>query len=516
MAQAIIICELCEDEPVLMHCNSCHIKLCTECVGKHVSSLISKKHDVVGFRYRERDVILPECHLHQHQKCDIYCRNCDIPICSRCILSPEHKQHEISDIMDEYLSRRELLSQETTLLERFVIPEFNKMENSLNSEMAKLSQDYESVTSSLISKVEKIYLEINENFEEKKTLLRNSKDNDLGELRSQMKGFSKRHREVQQTASGYKAALSGKNIADVFSCTVTENQFREIPSMVEISSPKYSRSRDPNSIETLLGKFDFGNRMSTLRGYTISTLSNNDGLVEKRFLSEPKVLSSFDSGYEEIQTIACAGNDEIWVVGKVHGTMTKFNIKGVKLETLQVTEGYSPNDVDIDGKVGMVTADKKNARVVRLVRTRPKQKIQFDDQGQQLFLRPQAIVENRKEDICVVNGGSKSLVVVNKSGIFRFIYNGNQISQTFFFRPSSVVTDSFGQILVTDTLNSCIHILDEDGALLNCIGRFMMNIPSDLDIDENENLWIGEFHSGNVKVFRYLAACRTAESIPPK
>ncbi|XP_061187899.1 uncharacterized protein LOC133195931 [Saccostrea echinata] len=559
MAQAVITCELCEDEPVLMHCNSCHIKLCSECVGKHVSSLISKKHDVVGFKYRQSDVTLPECNRHQHQKCDIYCKNCNTPICSRCVVSPEHKQHEIFDIMDEYLTRRELLSQETTVLERFVIPEFNKMENLLNSKMAKLSQDYESATSSLISEVEKIHLEINRKFEEKKTILRNSKDSDLGELRSQMERFSKRHQEAQQTASDYRTVLSGKNVADVFSCTVTENQFREIPSMVEIFPPKYSPSQDPNSIEALLGKFDFGNRMSTLHGYTISTIQNNDGMVGKRFLSQLELLSSFDSGYEEIQTIACAGNDEIWVVGKVHGTMTKFNIKGTKLETLQVIEGYSPNDVSVDGQgnilfcdmgensvvmwnkgkrdvvtvwknwkptslfvnklghilVSMVTADKKNARVVRLVRTRPKQKIQFDDRGEQLFFRPQAIVENRNEDICVVNSGSKGLVVVNKSGILRFIYNGNQISQTFFFRPTSVVTDSFGQILVTDAMNNCVHILDEDGALLLCVGRSMMNIPSDLDIDENENLWIGEYHSGNVKVFRYLAACRNAESIPP-
>ncbi|XP_062573522.1 uncharacterized protein LOC134235407 [Saccostrea cucullata] len=560
MAQAVLTCDLCEDEPVLMHCNSCHIKLCSECVGKHVSSLMSKKHDVVGFKYRESDVILPDCNRHQHQKCDIYCKNCGIPTCSKCVVSSEHKQHEIIDIMDEYLSRREFLSQETMALETFVIPECDKMENSLNSKMTQLSQDYETVTSSLMREVEKLHLEINKKFEEKKTLLKNSKEGDLGELRSQLERFSKRNQEAKDTISGYKAALSGRNVSDVLSCIFTENQFREIPSMVEISPPKYSPSQSPYPIEALLGEFEFGNRLSTLHGYKISTLQNRDRTIEKRFLSELMLLSTFDSGYEEIQTIACAGNDEIWVVGKVCGTMTKFSIKGEKLDTLHLIDGYSPSDIHVDGQgnilfcdmgensvvmwnkgkrevvtvwknwkptslfvnrlghilVSMITSDKKNARVVRLVKTRPKQKIQFDDQGELLFFIPQAIVENRNEDICVVNGGAKGLVVVNKSGTLRFIYSGNQISQTFFFKPTSVVTDSFGQILVTDAMNSCVHILDEDGAFLRCLGQSMMNIPSDLDIDKNENLWIGEYHSGNVKVFRYLADCRTAESIPPK
>lgn len=53
MAQAVITCELCQDESVLMHCNSCKIKLCNDCVGKHVTSQLSKQHDVVGFKYRK-------------------------------------------------------------------------------------------------------------------------------------------------------------------------------------------------------------------------------------------------------------------------------------------------------------------------------------------------------------------------------------------------------------------------------------------------------------------------------
>lgn len=94
MAQAVITCELCQDESVLMHCNSCKIKLCNDCVGKHVTSQLSKQHDVVGFKYRKSDVNLPQCANHLHQKCDIYCKNCDCPICSKCVVTPEHKQHE--------------------------------------------------------------------------------------------------------------------------------------------------------------------------------------------------------------------------------------------------------------------------------------------------------------------------------------------------------------------------------------------------------------------------------------
>lgn len=558
MAQAVVTCELCEDDPVLMHCNSCHINLCSECVGKHVSSLLSKQHDVVGFQYRKSDVTLPDCQSHLYQKCDIYCKTCKFSICSKCVVSPEHKQHEITDIIDEYLTRKELLSQEATMLEKFVIPELDKVESSLGSNMTKLTREYDSVTNLLSREVDKLYIEIRKKVEEKKALLKDLQDSDARELRSQLVQISKRNLNVKQVVSDYKVALSGNNVAAVFSCPYTENQFRDIPSMVGICAPKYSPTLEFDKVQALLGKIEILDRCVAKNGYTISTSQNTQSsCVEKKILEEPELLSTFHTEYEELQSIFCVGTNEVWAVGSVRGTMTRFNIDGTKLETLQVIQGYSPNDIHVDyegnilftdmgersvvmwkngkreviaawknwkptalfvNKLGhilvcMMSADKRDARIVRLVKTKQKQKIQFDE-GEQLFFRPLAIVENKNEDICVVNSGTRGVVVVNKSGILRFTYSGKAPSLTFRFKPTSIAIDSRGQILVTDAMNNCVHILDEDGNFLLSIGKSMMNMPSDLGVDENENLWIGELHSGKIKVFKYLTTRRPDGSVP--
>jgi hypothetical protein len=426
--------------------------------------------------------------------------------------------------------------------------------------MFKLTQEYESVTNLLSNEVENLCIEIRKKLAEKKMLLKDSQDSDVRELRSQLVLISKRNLNVKQLVADYKVALSGNNIAAVFLCPYTENQFRDIPSLVEICAPRYFPTSEIDLVQNLIGKIEFLNRCITKNGYTISTSQSSPSpYMEKRILEEPELLSTFHTEYEELQSICCGSNSEVWAVGSVRGTMTKFNIEGAKLETLQVIQGYSPNDIHVDyqgniffsdmgercivlwknGKreviatwknwkpttlfvnkqghmlVGMMSADKRDARVVRLVRTRPKQKIQFED-GEQLFFRPLAIVENRNEDICVVNGGSRGVVVVNKAGSLRFTYDGKASSPslTFCFKPTSVAIDSIGQILVTDAMNNCVHILDEDGQFLLFIGRSMINMPSDLGIDENGNLWIGELHSGKIKVFKYLTTRRPAESIP--
>lgn len=198
MAQAVIMCELCQDESVLMHCNSCKIKLCNDCVGKHVTSQLSKQHDVVGFKYRKSDVNLPQCANHLHQKCDIYCKNCDCPICSKCVVTPEHKQHEMIDIMDEYLTKREFISRESGILEKFIIREFDKVESTVGLKMSKLSKDYDNLVDLLSSEFEKKVLELKSNLKEKKAALQSSHERDLKELRSQLESISRKNQEAKQ------------------------------------------------------------------------------------------------------------------------------------------------------------------------------------------------------------------------------------------------------------------------------------------------------------------------------
>lgn len=560
MAQAVITCELCQDESVLMHCNSCKIKLCNDCVGKHVTSQLSKQHDVVGFKYRKSDVNLPQCANHLHQKCDIYCKNCDCPICSKCVVTPEHKQHEMIDIMDEYLTKRELISRESGILEKFIIRELDKVESTVGLKMSKLSKDYDNLVDLLSSEFEKKVLELKSNLKEKKAALQSSHERDLKELRSQLESISRKNQEAKQIKNKYKGMLSGMDVATVLSSPFAENQFRDVPALVEICAPKYSPCSDSRLVDSILGELDFSNRSTAVEGYKIST-EDHSFTGAKVLLDEPVLLSTFQTDYERVHSIFCVGNNEVWVVGSVYGTVTRFNIRGTKLETVQVIKGYSPNDIHVDkdgnitfcdmgernvsmwskgkretiyawkkwkptalcvNKLGhilvcLITQDKLNAKVVRLVKSKPKQKIQFDDQGRELFLKPQTIVENINENICVLNMGAKGLVVLDKFGKFRFSYDGSQANLPYFFRPTSVTSDYLGHLLITDAMNNCVHILDQDGQfLLGCVGRSMLNIAADLSLDENDNLWVGELHTGKIKVIKYLTSRQEVESIPSK
>ena len=92
-AQEVITCELCENS-TKQFCNSCQVRLCVDCVSKHVNMVTSLPHDIVLFQNRKLQLTFDECQIHLDEKCLLHCRTCDIPVCVMCIVGP-HKTHNL-------------------------------------------------------------------------------------------------------------------------------------------------------------------------------------------------------------------------------------------------------------------------------------------------------------------------------------------------------------------------------------------------------------------------------------
>lgn len=110
-AQAAINCEECS-KSAQQFCNSCQVTLCVECVPKHVNRLQSGSHDIVHFRNRKAQLIFNACEVHEGQRCEALCQQCNIPICIKCCIGP-HKHHDNVDISDLVQRKKEKIQRET-------------------------------------------------------------------------------------------------------------------------------------------------------------------------------------------------------------------------------------------------------------------------------------------------------------------------------------------------------------------------------------------------------------------
>lgn len=93
-AQDVLRCHICQTPMPPLYCDICRIHLCKACVGEHILDE-SKDHKVVLFKNRGST---HKCPKHCSRQCLLYCKQCDILICSLCSCCGEHANHKKVDI----------------------------------------------------------------------------------------------------------------------------------------------------------------------------------------------------------------------------------------------------------------------------------------------------------------------------------------------------------------------------------------------------------------------------------
>uniref|UniRef100_K1PKI3 Tripartite motif-containing protein 3 n=1 Tax=Magallana gigas TaxID=29159 RepID=K1PKI3_MAGGI len=133
-------------------------------------------------------------------------------------------------------------------------------------------------------------------------------------------------------------------------------------------------------------------------------------------------------------------------------TITEF-IEAGDWEPISLHSSHINGDI----LVGMQTDEE--AKVTRYNKAGTEiQNIQKDNKGQELYDLPHYITENINGDVCVSDFTKHAVVVVDKSGQYRFSYTG----QGSGFISFGICTDELCHILVCDTNSETVHLLDQD------------------------------------------------------
>ena len=284
---------------------------------------------------------------------------------------------------------------------------------------------------------------------------------------------------------------------------------------------------------------------------TDKSTSGNRIYPYRSLLKTPIVVASirtdYGTSYKELGDILCMSDNRIWTCGYNDNTMRLYSIQGDLLQTVHAFSNNEPADIALTqegnllytdfrdrsinvvlgtniqtfitllgwGPHGMcstsaggllVIMDSDNfeeTKVVRYDGSTEQQCIQFDNQGQPLFSYGgnKFISENRNLDVCVADYFARTVVVVDRDGCFRFKYPESSLNIRGLY-PVGIATDSEGCILISDSNNHCVHILDQDGFLRSLI-TVCLYTPRGLSLDSEDNLFVGEWKTGIVKKIQY-------------
>lgn len=132
-----ILCEICKSAKAQSYCDFCHVNLCNPCSGEHILDEYDK-HRVVPF--------------HRHIKIELkfQCKNCIICVCSFCIASKEHGEHDLIELTEVYETKKENIVKDTYDLENVLTPTYCEIALGLEKQIANLDVIYENNATTIL------------------------------------------------------------------------------------------------------------------------------------------------------------------------------------------------------------------------------------------------------------------------------------------------------------------------------------------------------------------------------
>ena len=537
-AQAPKSCELClTDTNIKWMCQNCQSYMCKK-IHQRVQTTI--EHKIIDIKTSggvvdiQPTVICTNnilCQIHKSKLCFMFCRTCDVLVCSNCI-SSSHKKHDLEPIDQVCMEKIDILEEIEDQISQNLV-----RCKSENKDLEKEDYMWDSMS---VDAIKKIDARENKMKEEIGKYAQGLRDNIEKNNRKNKQLISKKAKEIDKTKITLEdqqekiqtAKKSAK--AEIIFAAATEHGG-------SVSDLSFTKSR-PEIQEFVPGELNISKLFGILSSVKLSNKSHD---------TELKVLKSYTTDLSSVNRLVLLDKKSAWIYSytgniikkvvmddkiqtikeiprpvKVHVydmTLTKsndilisINSSDVKLITQSgqnkpflsvsplITTGiHVTNNNDII--LGVMEEDTfkltdKSCRKIIVFGGNKKEKksYQYNKRKQRLFTLPFRITD-KNSDIVVIDGTSDDddgrVVVLGKEGNVKWIYQGHPQINTEDkpFNPRDIVTTSVGNVIVADCSNHTLHVISGEGELLTYKDMSDQGVilPLSLDIDTCGQLWVG-------------------------
>ncbi|XP_062583855.1 uncharacterized protein LOC134245599 [Saccostrea cucullata] len=546
-AQELITCDFCRT-PARHFCNSCQVRLCVNCVSKHVDNPRPQRHDIVHFTNRKIQPVFPECKCHPNQSCDAHCQQCNVNVCLKCILS-SHNGHKIKEMLTIFNEKSREIEKENIEIESAIIPKYNKKLKDTESEISKAKFKFEELEKIKEKHRKQWHQEVDSIFNKLGSLMMSMKEDFLTTLKSHQSKLENLISDMIQTLAQNKDILKTNKVSEVSDYKSKLKEYRDIPTDIDVKTPSmYTRTDQGKELGIELGEYQ-----ATLTQSEISSLTDEVSFLSMReLLDKARVIATIPTAVVPLWRVACGKTDDAWVSG-ADKLIIRIDMHGSRQESVYTRCLYCPGGISLTKQGELIYSDHGNKSVnivrggrIEILFTPPDdwipwgvcctrsgdilvnvyrnsknkiicydgitmntmKEIAEDEQGNQIFKNGRFslfLVENVNGDICVSDPNAKILLVLDKRGRVKFRYDGTPAArQKKLFNPTQIATDSMRQIIVIDFNNSCLHILDQNGQFLRCVDNCGLCKPIGLSVDIEGRLWVGLHDTGEVKIIQYM------------
>ncbi|XP_078312670.1 uncharacterized protein LOC144619166 [Crassostrea virginica] len=542
------------------YCNACYRPLCEQCRNEHVKNPDTKFHEIVLYRHRKQQLPVEKCKLHPTRNVDIFCKECKIPLCSKCSTMEEHQGHKFDDLEEIYAEKYALQQGEFSKIQKYFLQTTQGLKTDIEDDATQIRKIMESIRTSMKAEAKSLKNLVDEVIVENLEQTHTMEKSLLEMLKSQETTYDDYIAYLGKISDEFQQHLSLTNQILLFSETL---KIKTIPKTTKPVLPVFTGGKfSKDDISKLLGRVNVPNtepekrEIQSMDAVTTHMKSTEKQFEQSKEKSDVKQTLSLSSSVTKVREYSVPGvvnafhvsvekSGRLWVSDE-EGNLVQTDLQGNLLQKIQTSgryEGYHTATQDGNliytdkdkNVIYRITPEKKitefietgdwtqvsvhssringdilvgmnkdgEAKVTRYNKAGKEiQNVQRDNQGQELYRNPHYITENINGDICTSDWNKRLVVVVNKSGQHRFSYTG----QGSVFRPFGICTDVLGHILVCDSVSNTVYLLDQNGGFLCVILSPQQGIksPRGVCVDDENNLYVGQYGTNTVTVYKYL------------
>ncbi|XP_062589456.1 uncharacterized protein LOC134251102 [Saccostrea cucullata] len=556
------------------YCNLCHQRLCKQCRDEHLKSPENKNHEVVLYQQRKRQLPVKKCKIHPTKDVDMFCEECQVPVCSKCVTKGDHPKHTFVDLEAVYAEKFALFQQEISKIHEYFLPTSQDLQKEIKKDSSEIKHLMDNIRTSMKTEGESLKSLVDTVISENMKQLDQIEHSVLEDLNTQDKTIDDYITYLNNLVKELHRCLTSTETQKLMS--EKKPKIRSIPETTKPVTPGFTAGQyNKSDVTKLLGKIYVPNTKAEKREiqpmesvYNTAMKPTHKQMKEDRKKSDKKQTMSLSASVTKVREFNVPGVDEVYHVSldqldrlwisDYDGNLVQTDLQGnviQKIETWSGMKGFhtvtqgrdliftdkyktvinritqdnnitefiktgdwlplSIHSSHINGDllVGMMKLTetkglfkmrkiKKESKVTRYNKTgKELQNIQRDNKGQDLYGEPCYITENINGDICTSGYDKAAVVVVNKSGQYRFSYTG-QASE---FSPFGICIDVFGHILVSDEISNSVHLLDQDGQFLSLLLTQQQGVefPRSVCVDDENNLYVRQL-TNTLTVYKYL------------
>nr|XP_022304805.1 uncharacterized protein LOC111111908 [Crassostrea virginica] len=554
-AQDVITCDLC-NKPTQLFCNSCQVSLCSDCLSKHTDAFKSMSHEIAPFLDRKTQLVLPACREHSGQRCEVNCKECNTPVCIKCIGFGPHKGHEIEELTEIHENKIRKIKSDTEEIQAKLIPKYQKEDIEIGKKISKTKSKTDDLGKES-RKLRKLWhQEVDNIFDKIDSLSQSLTEKNLNALQEYHNKIRDLISEMNTIVKQNENLFNSNKLSEVNKYQSKLNEYQDFPEHVDLELPSL-RSNIDQGKELIIEIGGFRANLKHMyphsRSADVSRLTTGIG----KLMDQVSVIATIPTNYKPLWGVACVGEAEAWIYGQ-NETITRIDIHGTVRDTVTTTCLCCPDDISVTKGRELIYSDddsgtvnivrhgksetlittpqgwtsgrlsctrsgdilvhvfewmfslynsKRKNKIIRYQGQSIKQEINKDRQGNPIFKDGTCSLfmsENNNGDVCVSDLNANTVVVVDNTGRVRFRYDGTPARILKSFTPRYIVTDALSQIILTDIDNNCLHILDQNGQFLRCVDVCGLKKPRGLSVDSEGRLWVGLLDTGQIKIIKYL------------